>query len=189
MGNATMEQEKNSEYESAVLDRRSLIRMAGAAAALVASGRVAIGDDKKSAAPAVVPLLTEFVYEALVEIQPAVEVGPSSHGTRRYIPITGGTFAGPRIKGIVLPGGADWQLERPDGAVQVDALYSIQTDDKAVIIVHNRGLIVGTSPIRTVLEFEAPKGQYDWLNKAIFVGSLTGASRPGTVVIRAFRVL
>src|SRR5574344_2676631 len=37
------------------------------------------------------PLQTEFVYEAVVTIDAGVEVGTTPGGTRRYIPITGGT--------------------------------------------------------------------------------------------------
>ena len=104
------------------------------------------------------------------------------------VPITGGSFAGPKLKGVVLPGGADWQLERPDGVLEIDALYSIKADDGAVIIVHNRGIIAGDY-VRTSPQFEAPKGPHDWLNRSIFVGTLSGARQPGAVVIRVFRVL
>ncbi len=56
------------------------------------------------------PPRTEFVYEAVVEIAPLVPLGDSPLGERRMVPITGGRFQGPRLRGIVLPGGADRQL-------------------------------------------------------------------------------
>jgi hypothetical protein len=91
---------------------------------------------------------------------------------------------------VVLPGGADWQLDRPDGVTEINALYSMKTDDGAVIIVRNRGLIVaGGSYFRTIPEFEAPKGKHDWLNQSVFVGSVAGAPQPGAVVVRVFRVV
>jgi Protein of unknown function (DUF3237) len=125
-----------------------------------------------------------------VNIKPAVVIGPSSHGVRRYVPVTGGSFQSPKIRGLVLPGGADWQLQRSDGVLKIDALYSIQADDGAVIIVRNRGLIAaGGSYGRTTPMFEVPVGPHDWLNKAVFVGSLSGAPRPGAVAVRVFRVL
>lgn len=139
--------------------------------------------------PSSPPLLTEFVYEAEVTISPAVEVGPGAHGKRRYIPITGGTFIGPKIRGVILPGGADWQTERADGVTEVDALYSVKCDDGTVIIVHNRGLIAGGNYLRTTPQFDAPKGPHDWLNRSIYVGSVSGSPKPGTVIIRVFRVL
>ncbi len=184
--------QNNTTHKSTLLDRRSAIRSAGLAFAASLVATRAFGSrtaqPRTGSNPPVAPPQTEFVFESLVTISPAVEIGPSSHGTRRYIPITGGTFAGPKIKGVVLPGGADWQLERPDGATEVDATYSIKADDGAVIIVHNRGIIAGPY-FKTVPQFEAPIGPHDWLNKAVFVGSVAGARRPGAVVVRVFRVL
>ena len=121
------------------MNRREAFKLTTRAAALVlaVTARDAFSQEGKAAPTpsAIEPLKTEFVFEAQVAIAPAVEVGPSARGHRRYIPITGGSFAGPRIKGIVLSGGADWQLERPDGVLELDALYSIKAEDGAVIIV------------------------------------------------------
>ncbi|MBK8477116.1 MAG: DUF3237 domain-containing protein [Opitutaceae bacterium] len=138
----------------------------------------------------VAPLQTEFVYEAIVTIDQPVEVGATPHGQRRYIPITGGTFEGTKIRGTILPGGADWQTSRPDGVTEVDALYSMRADDGTVIIVRNGGVITaGGAYMRTAPRFEAPAGPHAWLNEAQFVGSVSGGPRPGTVIIRVFRVL
>jgi hypothetical protein len=141
-----------------------------------------------SAATFPAPLQTEFVYEAIVEIGAGVEVGQAPQGNRRYIPITGGTFEGSGLKGIVLPGGADWQTERPDGVLLVDALYSMQCDDGTVIIVHNSGTITGNYA-RTTTRFDVKEGPYDWLNKYQFAGSVSAGPRPGTVTIRVFKLL
>lgn len=136
-----------------------------------------------------VPLQTEFAYEAIVSIDAAVEVGATPLGQRRYIPITGGTFAGPRLRGTVLPGGADWQTSRADGVTEVDALYSIRCDDGTVIVVRNTGVIGPGGYMRTAPRFVAPVGPHAWLNESQFVGSVAGGPRPGTVIIRVFRVL
>lgn len=136
---------------------------------------------------------TELVMELFVTISAAMTVGPSEYGIRRYIPITGGRFAGAGIKGEVLPGGADWQLGRADNVVEVNALYSIKSDDGAVIVVENPGIITpqngGIGYARTSPRFHAPQGKYDWLNKTLFVGTITPASESGAVVIRIFKVL
>ena len=55
---------------------------------------------------------TEHVWDAKVKISNMLMLGESKRGTRRIIPITGGTFEGPNIKGEVLPLGADWQTVR-----------------------------------------------------------------------------
>src|SRR6476660_2811542 len=78
---------------------------------------------------------TEFAFEARVSVQTPLVVGQSSHGLRRVVPITGGTFDGPNIRGRVIPGGADWQFVRPDGVLAVDARYTLQTSDSVLILV------------------------------------------------------
>ena len=60
-------------------------------------------------------LVSRFAFEARVSVATPVIVGPSTHGLRRVVPITGGTFSGPRISGRVVSGGADWQYVRADG--------------------------------------------------------------------------
>jgi Protein of unknown function (DUF3237) len=141
----------------------------------------------------VAPPNTELALELYVTISPAVAVGASDLGTRRFIPITGGHFVGNGIKGEVMNGGADWQLSRPDGVTDVNALYSIKTDDGAVIVVDNRGIIVpgngGIGYARTNPQFHAPQGKYEWLNKTLFVGTITPSTKGGAVIIRVFKVL
>lgn len=71
------------------------------------------------------------------EIGAMVEVS----GTRRYIPITGGAFTTrDGLRGVVLPGGADWQVVRPDGALEIEAHYALRTDAGDGIEVHSSGL-------------------------------------------------
>ena len=145
-------------------------------------------------APEIDPLTTELVLELRVAISPAIEVGESDNGHRQFIPITGGFFVGDGIRGTVLPGGADWQLLRPDGVREIVAIYAIQTDDGVTIMVDNRGIAVpadgsgGAPYVRTSPKFHAPAGKYDWLNKGVFVGSITGAPGGGAVIIRVFAV-
>jgi hypothetical protein len=138
-------------------------------------------------------ITTEFVFEIAAQIEGAISTGETKDGIRQAIPITGGTFEGPGIKGEVIPGGADWQQVRPDGVVQIEAIYMIRTDDGAVISVRNAGLInrdADPAYFRTVPEFAAPVGKYDWLNKHIFLCSVrVDPARPGFVFIRVYKVL
>src|SRR5690349_22324737 len=67
------------------------------------------------------------------------ELGDTPAGRRRIIPITGGRFEGERLRGRVLPGGADWQIVRPDGVADLDARYTLETSDGALIYVRNHG--------------------------------------------------
>jgi hypothetical protein len=131
-------------------------------------------------------------------------VGPSSHGLRRVVPITGGTFSGPNIKGKIVAGGADWQFVRPDGVLEVLAKYTLETDDGVLISVENRGMRHASPAVmerlnkgelvpgseyyfRTVAQFEAPLGgKYEWLNRAMFVG--VAERHPDAAVIRFYKV-
>lgn len=123
---------------------------------------------------------TEHIWDAKVKIANMINVGKSKRGTRRVIPITGGTFTGSKIKGEVLPGGEDWQLVRPDGDTELYARYLLKTDDGFVIQVINRALIHVSKEnesnpfyVRSVLDLEAPSDSpYDYLNHAIHIGTL-----------------
>jgi len=139
---------------------------------------------------------TEFVYEAIVDLEPTLQLGQSPYGERRMVPIVGGTFEGPGLKGRVMPGGADRQLVRRDGATALDAVYELQTHDGAVISVRNRVL---SRPLKeprqgryafSTIDIVAPDGPYGWLNECVYVGTLNSL-RPAraAVVIRVFRVV
>ena len=152
-------------------------------------------DIEKMAIPtAVIAPSTHEVLTLVVTLENTVEIGDSDAGIRRYVPITGGYFKGITMSGSVLSGGADWQLQRPDGVLEIDALYSIKTDDGQTIIIHNSGLasndpLVGKYPyIRTTPQFRAPKGKYDWLNKRVFTGTITPIEGKHAVIIRVFQV-
>lgn len=142
---------------------------------------------------------TEFVWEAKVKIANMINVGESKRGIRRVIPITGGTFIGPKIKGEVLYGGEDTQLVRPDGDTELNACYLLKTDDGVVIHVTNKALMhtdIKTNAFycRSVLDLEAPKNStYDYLNHAIFIGTLKIPElKPGEepyVIIGVYKLL
>jgi hypothetical protein len=85
------------------------------------------------------PALTH-VFDLDVEVAPAQELGEVGGGRRRVIPITGGGLNGPGIKGVVLPGGADWQTIRPDGVTLLQARYTIRLDDGQTVGVINTGV-------------------------------------------------
>src|ERR1700728_5223805 len=81
-----------------------------------------------------------FALEVAVTVHPALDLGQTQAGHRRIMPIAGGTVSGPRLQGRVLPVGADWQIVRPEGTADLDARYTIQSDDGALIYVVNRGV-------------------------------------------------
>ncbi len=149
-------------------------------------------------------LTTEFAFEMRATVDTPQEIGDTPAGKRRFIPITGGTFEGPRVRGIVLPGGADAQIIRADGVTDLVARYTLRVDDGTLIYVVNRGLRHGPPEtmqriargesvdpaayyFRTTPVFEVASGRHDWLNRSVFVG--TGARYAAEVHVRYFRLL
>ncbi len=138
----------------------------------------------------------EFAYEATVLLAPDVSHGKTPLGERTRAPIIGGTFAGPRISGRVISGGADWQLMRADGYLVLEADYFMEASDGTQIRVHNKGLWhspTGDWPADYALttpEFEAPMGTHDWLNRHVFVGTVgPGPGKEPAVVITVYTIL
>lgn len=130
-----------------------------------------------------------FAYDALVLLEKDIGLGLSPYGERYRVPIIGGEFVGPGIRGQILPGGVDWQLLRQDGYYVLDADYFMETDDKVQIHVRNRGLWHSTTDdwpadyAITTPEFEVQMGKYDWLNQHIFTGTVAPGNT-GTPSVR-----
>lgn len=109
------------------------------------------------------------VYRETVGIGSSVAVGDSKRGTRNIIPITGGTTSG-RVPGRVLSGGADFQIIANGSFEEIDARYSLETDEGEIIIVRNCGPLGGLVPV-----FEtAEDGKYSWLNANTWLSSDPG---------------
>ena len=125
----------------------------------------------------------EFVYEAIVTLGPPEDVGMTPHGKRVRIPITGGTFKGPRISGTIFPEGMDWQLVRADGFTELEASYLMRETDGTVIHIQNRGL-AGKGYAKTTATFEVPNGPHGWLNEAVFTGTVGPAPQMTTPAVR-----
>ena len=157
-------------------------------AAIAATGTEVFAADG-SAAPT-----TEFIFEETVLLGPAVKVGKTPFGDRNIVPITGGTFEGPGLKGEIVPGGWDWQLTTAGGCFRLQADYMIRTDDGTVINVINKAtscpdLAKAGHRMLTVPVFEAPIGRYAWLNDGAYLGTLDVIQLDGkqAVKIRFFK--
>ena len=145
----------------------------------------------------------EPLMKVEVTLEPARELGDTPLGRRRIIGITGGRFSGARLSGSVLPGGADWQLIRADGSAVLDARYTLQTDDGALIYVSNQGIRHGPKDAmerlargeevdpsliytRSTPRFETSAPKYAWLNRALFVAS--GVRRRDSIELEFYEV-
>jgi hypothetical protein len=130
----------------------------------------------------------ELLAHLNVTIAPALTVGKALTGERRIIPITGGRVEGQRLRGEIIPGGADWQVVSADGTALLEARYTIRTEDGALVYVKNIGVRHGPPEVlaaiargdevdpskyyfRAVPTFETGDKRYDWLNRLIAVCS------------------
>jgi hypothetical protein len=108
-------------------------------------------------------------------------LGAGPHGTRVIFPITGGSFEGERLRGKVLPGGADWTIKRSDEVLELDLRITLETDDGALISMTFTGMRDDGRPetpyFRTLPRFETGAPKYAFLNRLLAVG--TGEIRAG----------
>lgn len=130
----------------------------------------------------------ELVTRVEATLGPIRSLGRTPWGERRVVDVTGGRLLGPRLRGRIVPGGADWQVVHDDGMISVDARYTFETDDGALIYVQSRGVRDGTPEVlaalaagesvpptdyyfRAAIRLETGAPAYDWVNRRIFVAS------------------
>ena len=129
----------------------------------------------------------QFLFTLTAEVGEVVTMGAAPLGERRVVQITGGRFEGPQVRGTVI-GGADWQMVRTDGAIELDARYAIKEARGGVAQVISQGLRHGPPEVlarlargedvppdqyffRTIMRFETGAGELAFLNKVIAVAS------------------
>ena len=153
----------------------------------------------------VVPQL-EFAFAVHIVLSAAVWPGDLPRGGKRvFVGIESGTFEGPNIRGIVVPGsGGDYADARRDGVLDFDARYMLREDDGTSIYLQSRGyrwasddamarmkaqqtLDASEYYMRVSPKFEVEAGKHDWLNKFVFLG--IGEKIPHGNIIRYFKVL
>ena len=144
-----------------------------------------------------------FAFEVRAQVEAPAELGATPRGRRRIVPIVGGTFEGPELKGRVLSGGADWQIIHADGFSELDSRYTLETESGDLIAVQNRGIrhaapevmtrLLAGEPVdpsdvyfKTMPTFETAAPHLQWLTRSLFLG--TGERQPSLVVIRFWRV-
>ena len=158
---------------------------------------VTLSASAQNGQPQVAPQL-EFALQLKVTLGETFAINNTQHGRRTVIPITGGTFEGPGLKGTIVNGGADYQLGSADGRTELEAIYCIKTDDGVYIHVRNRGIIASGKDangnpsfyFRAAPQFEAPAdSKYGWLNNSLFVCAPTFSSDFKGIVLNVWRVM
>ena len=139
-----------------------------------------------------------------VLLEPMLHLGATPYGERRIVPIAGGRFAGPRLSGRIIPGGADWQIVRADGVADIEARYTLETEAGERVLVRSEGLRHGPAEVlaalargepvdpelyyfRTVIRFETSASALIWLNRILTIAR--GVRDPSAVRLAVYEVL
>ncbi|OAA64383.1 Outer membrane protein, beta-barrel [Niveomyces insectorum RCEF 264] len=145
---------------------------ATAAAAVLAAASGARADPKP-------PTLT-FLYSINLTMAASLDIGSTPTGSRGILPITGGTFSGPKLNGNVSAG-LDWGLTDSKGTFSPDAVYVLQTTDGARIMVSEHGRAPNVN-----LLFDTGHANYTWLNTA--VGYASGGPAEGGIALDVWQI-
>jgi hypothetical protein len=144
------------------------------------------------------------IFTVQAELEAVMMLGRTPYGERRMVAITGGTVKGPKLNGRILPGGADWQIVRGDGAADIQARYVIEADGGARVMVDSKGLRHGPPDVleklargdtvdpalyyfRTAMRFETADATLGWLNRILAVAR--GQRQARSVHIDVFEVM
>ena len=134
------------------------------------------------------PLRTRLLFTMELSVGAFLTVGGPEGSARRIANVSGGTFDGERMRGIVLPDGTDWQTLRGDGAVMLDARVVLKARDGALIAMTYAGIRhgppdvmerltrgehvdIGSYYFRITPTFATSDPRYEWLNRVVAVGT------------------
>jgi Protein of unknown function (DUF3237) len=132
-----------------------------------------------------------YLFDIVVDLNPRADFGRGPLGQRVLFGAAGGSFEGPKLRGAVLPGGGDWALFRPDGAMVLDVRLTLRTHDDALVHMTYGGRWIIPPELRVDLAdpvkryqvdprryyfrtnplFETGARAYAWLNDIVCVGS------------------
>jgi hypothetical protein len=145
-----------------------------------------------------------LIYRLEATVGDPQDVGEISAGHRRIVPLTGGTFSGPELRGTLLPGAsADWQIILPNGTALGDVRYTLETEPGDLLYVQSQSVRHGSPEVlerlgrgedvdageytfRGSANIETGAANLDWLNKGIFIS--VGGRQPGGVIYEVYLV-
>lgn len=170
-----------------------------------AGRNAAFADVRKPNNGSHMPALSDApIFTVHAELADILQFGKTPVGERRVINILGGRVEGPRLSGRILPGGADWQVIRADGAADIRARYTIESGEGGLVLVSSEGLRHGPPEVlarlargeavdpahyyfRTLMRFETAHPALDWMNRILAIAH--GARLPNAVRLEVFELL
>ena len=146
----------------------------------------------------------EPIFRVHCEVADILDLGAAPFGHRRVVNLLGGTVAGAKLNGRVLPGGTDWQIMAADGALDIHARYTIESDGGALVQVDSKGMRHAPPDVlarlargedvdpalyyfRTVMRFETAHPTTAWLNRIMAIAK--GAREKNAVKLEVYEVL
>ncbi|MFL1460965.1 DUF3237 domain-containing protein [Roseococcus sp. DSY-14] len=133
----------------------------------------------------------EFLFRLVIEVGPPLMAsGAAARGGQlRVVPLRGGRFEGPSLRGEVLgSAGADWLRVEPDGTAHMDVRLVLRTAEGEEVFMSYTGLRTGPAEalarlaageavdpaayyFRTAIRFETAAPRLDWMNRVLAVGT------------------
>lgn len=146
---------------------------------------------------------SEHLLDAHITVGDASPIGRTPFGRRSIVGVREGTFEGPKLRGVILPGGGDWLLTSDGGHNELDVRATLRTDDGALIYLRYNGVLKIDPAVaarvfagedvnaaeyyfRTAPRFETGHEAYAWLNDIVCVGY--GQFGPNRVAYRIFAI-
>ncbi|TCZ58545.1 DUF3237 domain-containing protein [Roseicella aquatilis] len=134
------------------------------------------------------PLKAEFLFRLALEAGAPQMTAAGAGKELRVVPVTGGRFEGPSLRGEVVPGTtADWLRVEPDGTAHMDVRLVLRTEQGKHLYMHYSGIRAGAPEVlarlgrgeavepsdyyfRTAVRFETAEPELAWLNRVLAVG-------------------
>jgi hypothetical protein len=144
------------------------------------------------------------IFRVHCEVADILDLGAAPFGHRRVVNLLGGTVSGRKLNGRIIPGGTDWQIMAADGALDIHARYTVESDAGALVQVDSRGLRHAAPEVlaqlargedvdpslyyfRTVMRFETAHPSALWLNRILAIAK--GARERNAVKLDVYEVL
>lgn len=106
----------------------------------------------------------KHVFDINMKLDMIYNLGKTQYGQRQVFVINSGTIEGERIKGSVMSGGLDFQLDISNGVREIEQILVFKTDDGKYVYFRSAGTALNQNDLRIVPDIEAPKnGTYSWL--------------------------
>lgn len=127
-------------------------------------------------ASTVTSLPVEHLFTVHLDVGDPTYIKDGPEGTKLIVGILGGTVAGEKINGVVMPHTAgDWVSIGPKGDMRIDVRLTVMTDDGAAIYMSYKGILTGGKALCSPL-FETGAEQYAWVNQKLGIGVGTASS-------------